>query len=308
MRAFLLLSILLTVLPLSAEVLRLKPGAVIAYEFSPPMPGQPTFLLMPGVNRGMRLDDEAAVQLIKSGAGVVTFNFSVQPLSIAELPEAERANLKGITLESLAEETKLLALRIRDQIGGPLSDLIPVSLSYSGAVSPFLRDFSKVIEVVPLTSFSAFNPQLSAYYSSLKAAEFYNPIFGPGITRSSLDAAYRSQWYPQVTALARQFELPAARFEEMVEGYTTLSRAVEGFSWFERPPEKKVNRYFILAENESRSLKADQLATIRELQAQGYSLEVKEISRSGHIIPVDQPKAYVEALLSIARGRIPVSQ
>lgn len=307
MRILLFLSILLTVLPLSAEVLRLKSGSVLAYEFSPPQPGQPTFLLMPGVNRGMRLGDEAAALLAKSGAGVVTFNFSVQPLSIAELPAGEKPDLKDVTLNSLAEETRTLARWISREIKAPLSDLIPVSLSYSGAVSPFLNEFKLAIEVVPLTSFSAFNPQFAAYYSSLKAAEFFNPIFGPGITRASLDSAYRSQWHPQVAALARQFDLPASRHEEMVEGYMTLSRAVEEFSWLERPPAKDVKRVFVLAENEARSLKADQMTTIHELKSLGLPIEMIMISKSGHIIPAEQPQAYVETLLSIARSRVDVS-
>ncbi len=164
--------------PTQAEVLTLNKGSAISYEFSPPAAGKPTFLLMPGVNRGIVLKDPAVAGLIQAGAGVITFNYSVQPLSIAELPARERADLEGVTLESLAAETLALAREIGRRHGIPLQRVIPVSLSYSGAVSPVLKDFPVVIDMVPLTSFGAFNPQLAAYYSSLKAAEFFNPIFG----------------------------------------------------------------------------------------------------------------------------------
>ncbi len=291
-------------LPTHAEILKLKKGSVLSYQFSAPQSGQPTFLLMPGVNRGTLLEDPAVAGLVQAGAGVITFNFSVQPLSIAALPAGERADLEDVSIESLAEETVALAREIERLYGIPLKRMVPVSLSYSGAVSTQLQNFPVVIDVVPLTSFTAFSPQLAAYYASLKAAEFFNPLFGPGITRASLDAAYKSQWYPQVDSISRQFGLPSARRAEMVEGYTTLSRAVEGYSWLESLPSKKVKRVLVLAEGEAKPLLRDQIQTLGKLEKKGFAIATIVVQDSGHVIPADQPNAYVATLIAVAAGEV----
>ncbi len=276
----------------------------LAFQYQPAQPGKPTFLLLPGVNRATLLSDPALQVLAADGSGIITFNFSVQPLSIAELPERERANLEQVTLQSLAQETLAIAKKIEKEHGVPLRDMVPVSLSYTGAISPFLTAFPTIIDMVPLTSMSAYSPQLDAYYQNLKRAELFNPIFGPGITRSALDVAYRSEWVKQVDSISKQYDLPTARRTEMIEGYMTLSRAVEGFSWEKQAPSKKVKRIFVLAENEAKVLLADQIQTILSLKSKGYDVATIFIAGSGHIIPAEQPLGYVAALKGVAAGTI----
>jgi hypothetical protein len=54
---------------------------------------------------------------------------------------------------------------------------IPVSLSYSAAVSPFIQSVDLIIEVAPLTSSQAANPVLEKLFVILKNAEVFNPFF-----------------------------------------------------------------------------------------------------------------------------------
>lgn len=277
----------------------------LAFQYHPAQPGKPTFLLLPGVNRASLLSDPAVEGLIQIGSGVITFNFSVQPFSIAELPQNRSANLRGITLEHLAEETMAMARKIEREHGVRLKDMIPVSLSYSAAISPFLTEFPTIIDLVPMTSLAAQNPTLQATISTLKAAELWNPIFGPGITRSTLDSAYRMEWSKQVNSLIKGFDLPSSRRSEMIEGYMTLSRAVEGFSWEHTKPSKKVKRVFVLAEKEARALLKDQIRTVLDLKSKGHDVSVIFVAESGHILPADQPVGYVTALTAVATNNIP---
>lgn len=279
-------------------------GHAKAVEFQAPKPGKPTYLLLPGVNRGTMLTDPAVQLLVADGAGIITFNFSVQPLSIAELGPRESADLRDVSLESLAEETLALAKQFEKEHGILVKDMIPVSLSFTGAVSPFLNAFPQVIDMVPLTSMAAYNPHLEAYYRMLKGAELFNPIFGPGITRASLDSAYRTQWVPQVNSIVEQFQLPSNRRSEMIEGYVALSRAVEGFSWKNSAPSKKVKRVFVIAGNEAESLQRDQVLTILDLQDQGYNVATILVEGSGHVIPSEKPAAYFKALKIVSDAKI----
>ena len=128
----------------------------------------------------------ATQNLIKRGFGVATFNFSTQPLSVAQLAEKEEPYFKShdVSLKDLAEETAAIAGALKKQYG--IDNVIPVSLSYSGAVSPFIKGYKLMIETVPMTSAAAENPQLEQYRQMLKAGEVWNPVFGPGITRSDM--------------------------------------------------------------------------------------------------------------------------
>ena len=274
-------------------------GQVLAIEAVRPAPGKPTLLMMPGVNRALRLDDVSLKSLVAEGFGVVAYNMSAQPLSIALLPDGERANLVSTpTLESLAREAEIAAKRVGQEMG--LTGLVPVSLSYTGAVSPFLKGQPLVIETVPMTSSDDANPKLGAYRRQLRAGEIWNPIFGPGITRSLLDQAYGMVWEKQVTDISKQYSLPSSRHREMVEGYTSLSRAVEGFDWTQvkRLP-METRRIFILAGDEGQELFRNQVETFKRVRKETEGALLIVIGESGHIIPADQPVAYAKILSRI---------
>ncbi|MBI3548394.1 MAG: hypothetical protein HY078_04995 [Elusimicrobia bacterium] len=282
---------------LSGETHRIGPGRVLFTQtIRPSHAGKPTFLMLPGVNRSLLAEEPAAKAIAAKGYGVATFNFSVQPLSIAALEEGERPafRAKDLSLEDLAEEAESFAASLSG------TRLIPVSLSYSGAVSPYLRGFPLIIETAPLTSAAAQNPDLDRYRQTLRAAELWNPVFGPGITRASLDQSYKSVWRGQVDATLRQFDLPASRREDMIEGYTVMSRATEGFAWkgLELPAETR--RVFILGGGEARPLRSHQIETFLGLLESRTDALLVLIEGAGHIIPSEQPRAFADVLDLIA--------
>jgi hypothetical protein len=280
-------------------VQKLGPGRQLHVQIAKPEAGKPTFLFLPGVNRGLLLEEPAAAELIKNGNGVVGFNFSVQPISLATLPRGEKPAFysEEVTLESLAAEAEGVAKALASQYG--IKNLVPVTLSYTGAVSAKLK-FSRIVDSVPLTSMAAFSPELAQYRNWLKSGELFNPIFGPGITRASLDAAYRMQWSKQVDAITQQFSLPRDRSNEMIDGYIRLSRATEGFEWSNKAD--RAQRTFILAANESPALLRHQAEVVRERLARNSGESVFIVQESGHVIPAEQPKAYARILELVASG------
>jgi hypothetical protein len=266
----------------------------------PAKAGLPTFLLLPGVNRSLLANEAEAVKLTEKGYGLVTFDFSTQPLSVALLKDGEKPYFRDheLSLADLAGEVKSLVKGLTSQYG--LTNLIPVSLSYTGAVSPYLTGFPLVIETVPMTSMAAENPQLEQYRLWLKSGELLNPIFGPGITRASLDAAYRQVWAPQVDSISKQFDLPDSRREDMIEGYTVLSRAVEGFSWEDMKLPRDTRRVFILAGNEAGPLLRDQVDTFLRVSSLRDDTVAVVFEETGHIIPSEQPDLYAQILDQIS--------
>ncbi len=284
--------------------LRLGNGRIVYFEYlKAAKKGAATFLLMPGVNRSLLMSEDGAQALAKKGYGVATMNFSVQPFSVNELEKNEIPFFmnQSPTLKDLALEVEALAKDLQQQLQA--ETVIPVSLSYSGAVSPFLKNFPLVIDTVPLTSSAAQNPELEQYRQSLKLGEMWNPIFGPGITRSLLDQAYRSKWADQVDSLSKQFNLASDRRSQMIEGYTTLSRATEGFEWDVAQLPAKTRRVFMFAGNEGKGLLEHQVRTFLKV----YSADPKSllfvVKDSGHLIPGDQPESYAGVLDLVAQGK-----
>jgi hypothetical protein len=271
-------------------------GRVLSTQIVPPKNGDmPTFLFMPGVIRSSFVNEPALVDLISKGFGVVTFNFSTQPLSLAHLPEGEKPHFedKNLTLKDFAFETENLAKILRAQHG--ISNIVPVSLSYSGAVSVYLKGFPLIIETAPMTSTAATNEQLESFRKSVIASQVFNPFFGKSIIRTTLDNAYRSTWSPQVESMSKAYGFKQTT--AMIDGYMTMSRAAEGFSWVDAGQEIEGKRIFLVGENETRALKNDQIDTFNKLKING---ELIIVESSGHIISTDQPKVFASLLEKIA--------
>lgn len=283
--------------------MKLSNDRVVAVEIVKPKNAKmPTFLFLPGVNRGMIADDDAIERLTQQGFGVVAMNFSVQPFSVNALEKNIRPafRAKSHTLDELGQEADILAEQVKKTY--QISNIIPVSISYSSAVSSTLQKYPLIIDVVPMTSSAAVNPQLEAYRATLKAGEIWNPIFGPSITRSMLDQAYYSQWKDQVAAMIETFDLNPARRADMVEGYTVLSRAAEGFVWDAAKTPKTTRRVFMLAHDDDATLLKDQLELVQRQLKAGANVLAFVVNNSGHVLPADQPEAYASIIASVTNG------
>jgi pimeloyl-ACP methyl ester carboxylesterase len=276
---------------------------VISVEVVPPAsPDRPLFLLMPGIHRSGRLNDPSSLALIKKGFGVAEVDFSAHPFSIVQLGKGESPSFRrrSPSLQDLANEIDFVAAELTKRFGA--QNLIPVSLSYSGAVSPLIQSRALIIETVPMTSERAVNPEGAAFRDQLRAGEVFNPIFGPTISRNILDQAYRSRWSQQTDAIIQSFGLSRDRRTDIIEGYSALSRASEDAAWKGKALNNAGHRAFILAEGENQKLLVDQLETVKALLVEGKSVSLFVVENSGHIIPVEQPEIYAQLLATIAEA------
>ncbi|MBX2994572.1 MAG: hypothetical protein KF681_07115 [Bdellovibrionaceae bacterium] len=289
------------------EVVRLGTGRQLTVQsIKPATASDPVLLLMPGVNRALLASDPTVTMLAAQGYGVMIFNLSPQPLSVATLAKNERPAFRDhkFELQDLANEVQALAERAKKDMG--TDNVIPVSLSYTGAVSAHLKGFPLIFETVPMTSSAATNPKLEEYRQLLKSGEFFNPIFGPGITRNMLDTAYRQQWSQQVETMTKQFNLPKERRDDMIEGYTVLSRATEGFAWNLKDLSPGTRRVFLLAGNEAPPLLRHQIDTFEALLKTREDALAFLVLETGHVIPSERPEIYSAALKMVTSGSLPM--
>lgn len=273
-------------------------GGPLAIQVKKPAdPTKPVFLFLPGVNRSLLSDHPVAKVLTEAGAGLVTMNFSSHPLSIAGLASDKKPG--AVTLESLAQQVSFVRRYVGRRYG--LTNLIPVSLSYSGAVSAHLKGFPVVIDLVPLTSSEAQNPKFKTYRQLLRM----NPFMTKAMERSLIDGSYRSTWGTEVDEQTEEFGLPPWRRTDMIEGLTHLSRAVEDFSWDKVTPEKNVRRVFVIAALEDEALRRDQVKTLLRLKREGYPITAIVMRDAGHMIFNDQPLTLALVLAAIAVNKTP---
>ena len=274
------------------EILRMKEGRVLYSQLVMPAEGRPMLLLMPGANRAFTLQDRGIKELVERGFGVATCNLSVQPFSLLSLKSGERPAFRDTDpqLQDFAAEVQFVAENLKAAHG--LANVIPVSLSYSGAISPFLKGFPFVVETAPMTSTHAARPELGRYYETLKAGTVFNPIFGPSLMRSALDTAYRQTWAPQVEMIIEQFSLSRERTNDMIEGYVSMSRATEAFDWKDLRLSKNTRRAFIVGTKEQSSLLRHQIETFERVRAERADSLLFVIEGAEHLIPALQPISY----------------
>lgn len=284
--------------------LLMAPGRLINFQIIRAKKAQPTFLFLPGVNRSLLADDEALEALAQNGYGVVTMNFSTQPFSVSQLQKNVKPAFlsKSYSLEELSTEITALSEELKKNFA--VKTIIPVSISFSSAVSSTLQNFPFIIDAVPMTSSAAVNPELEAYRSYLKAGEIFNPVFGPAITRSLLDQSYYKKWTEQVDSIVGQFGLNQDRKSDMVEGYTVFSRASEGFVWDLKKTTEKTRRVFLFARNDSPSLLKNQLELFLKAMDSTPNALAFVVNDSGHVLPNDQPASYVNILTYLVTSDI----
>lgn len=270
----------------------------LAMQISPPANRDlPTFLFLPGTDRSLFLDYEAMEDLASDGFGLVAMNFSPHPFSIALGSEVGKA---PVTLETLAKEVEKVVEYLKRE--HRITKVIPVSGSFSGGTSIYLRNFPLIIEASPLTAMAAYNPRWAAFRSSLQLAETFNPLFGKTVTRNSLDQLYRQLWSSNTDEIIEKFNLPREKRWEILEGYVSLARSAEGFAWENIEACRASQRIFILGENEAPTLLQHQKETAERLTREGYNIQLHVLKDAGHRVWADQPKIYAQILRESAKA------
>lgn len=160
---------------------------------APETPETPFYLFLPGPNRSLFVSEAQTQNLVLTGAGVGAMNFSTQPHSISSLGKGVRPAFYSheMKLADFAQEVEVTIANLK-KLG--YKNVIPVSLSYSGVLSPMLAVHDLIIETSPITSMAAARPDLQKALELQRMTNFWNPFFAPSINRALLDKAYRDNW------------------------------------------------------------------------------------------------------------------
>lgn len=228
---------------------------------SPKENNLPILLLGPGVNRGVLSFDRMLSALKKRGYGYVSLHFSTLPHSVAALGMEKTPFFEeeDFTMKDYAEEMEAAGLWAKEKFK---REVIPVTLSFSGAPSSLLKGFKKIIDLAPMVSLKHARPTLHYYYSNLRLANMFNP-FGTAIIRGAMDQSYLSVWRPKTEEMIKGFGFDPELEDRILAGYMASSRTLEGFEWDPKETPDNTLRVFVLAEEEGESLLEGQVEALK---------------------------------------------
>ena len=263
-----------------------------------------TLIFLPGINRALDNRD-AFIQQLKHQKkfNFVSYHTSLHPESLALIPTTQTAyfKLKDVTAQDLADEATTLVEKLK------IKNPIFISLSYSSVIANKLAQMnteSIIIEVAPMIRFDEADPEGSQTLSFWK--NWFNLFPGVGSiwTKSLLHQAYSHYWSQRVEELAQEdekYQDPAYK-ALVVQGYTQLSIAADGFDYRQQELANSAKRYFILADNEEENRAKLQYELIEKYNsATEQETSPYIIKDSGHIIPSEQPKQYLSILRQILK-------
>lgn len=286
----------------------LSNGLVISYEASIKTPQNPVLVLLPGLYRGLTSEDDFIKELAQTPINWVSFHFSLQPESHMFVKKINPTNLfEKVNLKTLSQEAFIVTQHLKIQ--KPLF----VSLSYSSIISSI---WSKnyvpwMVEVSPMGRYDEQNPGFSAYGQAWEAWMKLIPFWGSVVTGTTKEVAYHNYWTLMVQGLkSKKPELNnPTLFSQAVSGYVRMSKIAEDFDIRKQNFSLTPNRIFILAQKEdSYRLQLQKEALALYQNQVGKAPYVFVVKDAGHIIPMDSPKAYLQALSTIYSGQLPVDK
>lgn len=310
------LSITLSLQVLSSLALAdLKKGLIsvnsdrsVAYESNIQDENKTTLILMPGIFRGLgsRTKDSLLGLLTNEKMNWVAYHFSGHPESIIQ-SGGKNSGIESISTADLAEETRQVVKQLK--VKKPLI----ISLSYSSTAASDLtsKDAKLIVETAPLGRQDESNQMMSPLVeanNSLCAGAFaqFNPYCLAWETQKSL--AYQTYWSGVVSSLVKVYpELSDFRLNsKAVSGYVGMAKAVESYDFSKLNFKAGPERIFILGENEESGRSQIQLAAIKAYKEQrGNYPYVFFVKSAGHIVPVDQPQAYLKILNAVIASDLP---
>lgn len=276
------------VLSLPGRQGKLAPNRLAYIEYVKPQENNlPILLLGPGVNRGVLSFDRMLSSLKKRGYGYVALHFSTLPHSISALGNDNKAFFEeeDFTMKDFAEEMEAVGLWAKNKFK---REVIPVTLSFSGAPSSLLKGFNKIIDLAPMVSLEHAKPTLYYFYNNLRIANMFNP-FGPAIIRAAMDQTYLPVWRPKAEEMIQGFNFDPELEDKIVEGYMTSSRSLEGFEWDPKETPDNTLRVFVLAEEESESLLEGQVKALMDFFKANKNTACFFVRGADHAISFSHP-------------------
>lgn len=281
---------------LEKKILQTSSHRLIYTEQSKSKSDLPTLIFLPGINRGLLSSKDAFAQnLIENHLSFVFMHFAEHPDSVAETSADEKPDFSKIDRELLADEV----IEVVNQLG--IDRAIPVTLSYSAVVTAHLdrQRFPVVIETAPIATQTDDLPEgLRSLYEMWDAWLKLNPFSRDwlmGVKKVQLN----QHWAEQVDGNSDRLPIlksPEYR-ERAIQGYTALTLAAEDFDLRQQDFKKGPARYFILGAKESAYRAQIQKEAVAIYQKQtGAKDNLFVIPNAGHIVPVDQPDAYLDAV------------
>ncbi len=288
----------------SLQALKVASGHYIAFEKHEVSNLEaPTLILLPGINRALDSRDEF-IQILKRQRtfNFVTLHSSLHPESVQLIPASETPyfQLGDVSAVDLANEVLVLVKKLK------IKNPVFVSLSYSSLISSELAKLTKsgfIIEAAPMIRYD--ESDLSGSQTVTFWKNWFNafPVVGGAWSNAFLKQTYGRYWAAKVDQQLEEMD-PAlsARRSHFIQGYTQLSLAADGFDYREQNLKVGLKRYFILAEMEEPTRAEFQSDAILQYQNERQvSDNVFVIKDSGHIIPSDEPKQYIETLRKILK-------
>lgn len=269
-------------------------------EYGEPKNDLPMLLLGPGVNRGMLSFDNFLDAIKDRGFGYVALHFSTLPHSLDSLGTKKTPYFmkNDFEIEDYAFEFEAVGEWMRRKWK---REVVPVSLSFSGAPSSKLKSFPLVVDIAPMTSLDHARPQLGSYLSTLRFANMFNP-FGPAIIRAAMDQTYSTVWRPKAEEMIKGFGFNEELEEKIYEGYMTSSRALESFKWDVTLMPKNGRRVFILGEEEAEDLLEGQVETIEKTLDKGQGARCFYVRGAPHAVSFAKPRTTAKIIELVIRG------
>jgi|GEM_PF-816463 len=280
-------------------------GRLLFTQLFPPAQDENPFILsLPGSNRALLTSENEMRALAIAGFGLASFNFSPQILSLAGTPKDIKPYFSQHTmsLADFATEADRLAQALK---GMGAKRVVPVTLSYSGLVSPLLKGYDLIVDVSPMTAWSATPAvaQGASVRSLLDVGAMFNPFFGQALKNAALESGYRTFWGSQVDRLSAQFKLDKDRRSQFVDGMLSLTKAADGQEWDLEQLDPKTKRVFLLGIEESPSLLQHQLLTAQKMMEKGLPINLVLMLHAGHVLPDDQPLAFSKIVQAAVAGQ-----
>lgn len=280
-------------------------GAQVAYEAQIFDATQTTLVLMPGIYRGLssRTEDQLLQDLTKQKINWVAFHFSTHPESIIQSGQQE---VRIESIKDLSREAKDLVLHLG------LQKPLVISLSYSSAVASLFtsEDLSVIVDTAPI---GRQDDSSDGMWGMIEANNSYCALFLNQWLpycmgwESQKQLFYNTFWTQKALSLVSVYpELQELSvLTSAVQGYVSMARAVENYDYSEVSFALGPQRIFILGENESSQRLEIQLAAIKEYSQQKETPYVFVIEGAGHVVPTDQPLAYLKTLQMILNQTLP---